>query len=353
MGYKYKVSALALMIGAGASGAWAADYDPAVGFVSEQKTSSANLVAVDFANNNAPVDVSQINPDGSFKSCATCGWIDPINLTQPQLDAIAADANAAKFDGKTARRARTLTDTTTGDSVSTTTTNGNVLTSSTMTNGAGASTTRTANGVTSIDASGDNKSVFSANGVTVVNTKAGASSSVTAGGASFTDAKGSTTIAGGDVTSTGTVTAGKVIAGGRDVGGSLDAFNGTGGTIETWASGVDSWRNDVNTTLSRYGGRLSSLEGWRDVAAAQISNLQGRMDKVEGGVALAMASKVPSLETGKTFGISVNVADFDGTGALAGGLAFRIDKNWQVNASGGAGFKGGASGGTVGLVGQW
>jgi hypothetical protein len=114
-----------------------------------------------------------------------------------------------------------------------------------------------------------------------------------------------------------------------------------------------SWRDDVNTTLSTHGAQLKALESWRGVATAQIASLEGRMNKVEGGIALAMASKVPSLETGKTFGFTINAAEFDGTGALAGGLAVRLNQTWQINASGGAGFKGGASGATVGITGQW
>ena len=215
-------------------------------------------------------------------------------------------------------------------------------------------------------------SVF--DGAITVNTTGG-QTKVTGGGAVFTDPSGgTTTVAGGDVTSTGTISGAKVFAGGRDVGQSLtdhdtritkvqtqadstdhrlNVFNGTGGTIENWASGVDSWRGDVNAELAHQDGRLSSLESWRGVASAQIASLQGDVKKLQGGVSLAMASKVPSLDRGEKFGLSVNVADFDGTGAVAGGIAFRIDQNWQINASGGAGFSGGASGGTIGLVGKW
>ena len=47
------------------------------------------------------------------------------------------------------------------------------------------------------------------------------------------------------------------------------------------------------------------------------------------------------------------MADFEGTGAFAGGVALRLNETWQVNAGGGFGFNGGAAGGKVGIVGQW
>lgn len=209
------------------------------------------------------------------------------------------------------------------------------------------------------------KSVF--DDAVTVNTSTG-STKVTGGGATFTDtAGGKTTISGGDVTSTGTVTAKKVVANGRDLGGSLDKFNGTGGTIENWATGVDNWRtdtnawrnnvnmwrDDVNATLQTYGNDIAALQGWQKVATAQISNLQSRMNKVEGAAALAMTLQVPTLEAGKRFGISADFGGANSTGAFAAGAAIRLNDNWQLHGGGGAALNGGAWGGRVGVTGQW
>lgn len=445
--YKYKISGLALLAATGLSGtAWAQNN----GVVVINPATSQDYYYFD--KNDNPLDASGYNPDGTIKDTSTtcpCKKVNVLNLSVAEAAAVAADPNAAKFDGKTSRITVVRPDTATGDTHVVVRTEAGVKTAEGYFNGSGAATGISANGVASVDPSGsrasmdgkgftytDGKggsitmggdptitvgtgpanqtvinngnihntgtlttegaatfnggatvkggtttdtlhvtgpSVFD-DAITVNTAGAGRQTKVTGGGATFTDASGSTTVSGGDVTSTGTVSGAKVLAGGRDVGQSLadhdatltdhetrithvqgqaDATDSRLNGFDNWRGDMSAWRDDVNTTLSRYGSRLSSLEGWRDVATAQISNLQGRMTKVEGGVALAMASKVPGLETGKTFGISVNVADFDGTGALAGGLALRIDKNWQINASGGAGFKGGASGGTIGLVGQW
>lgn len=279
-------------------------------------------VAVDAAG--APVDVSQINSDGSFKSCGTCTWVPMASLTPAQQQAVNDDANAARHT----RSSVTVTDATTGDGMSFTRTNGGVFTS-----------------------------------------------------ASLSDGEDTTTATAKGVVTTGSISAKTVSVGGRDVGSSLgdhddritankkqadatdnrlNGFNGTGGTVETWATGVD-------TSLANHGAAISDLygitgqqglqiAGLYDITAAhsaQLADLRSDMKRVKGGVALALALDVPHLETGRRFGVAVNLADFEGTGAFAGGVALRLDQNWQVNAGGGLGFNGGAAGGKVGLVGQW
>lgn len=395
----YKVSILALVIGAGlSSGAFAQDFNNSGVVVNNTVTSPAiNLVAID--SSGAPVDTNMVNPDGTFKSNTNCpcAWVNPAILSQAQRDVIAADHNAAVFDSKTSKIITATADTYTGDAHVVSRTLAGVKTGEAYGNAAGDGTAITAGGVASVDASGNatlltakgvgsadasgnvtvltakgvaatnangDASAFTANGVTVVNT-AGASSAVTAGGASFTDAGGgNTTIAGGNVTNSGdTTTHGKTTTGSLDVkgnakvGGSLDVSGPVyGGSMYTGTfsgNAITGGSAEIGNALNAYGSNLSSLNAWQDVAKSQIANLQGDVKKLQGGVALAMASKVPSLETGKTFGITANFADVDGTGAISGGLAFRIDKNWQVNASGGTGFSGGASGGSVGIVGQW
>lgn len=140
----------------------------------------------------------------------------------------------------------------------------------------------------------------------------------------------------------------------------LNQFNRTGGSVENWATGVDA-------TLGDHGGAISDLYGITNAQglaiagltnvtsahSAQIASLRSDMKTVQGGVALALALDVPHLEAGKRFGFAANLADFDGTGAFAGGIALRLDQNWQVNAGGGFGFNGGANGGKVGVTGQW
>jgi hypothetical protein len=362
MNYKSKTSILALILGAGLSGgAFAQDWSNSGPMTTADTPSAAiNLVAIDAVG--APV------------------------LTQPQRDAIAADANAAKFDSKTSKFTDIKTDSYTGDAHSQTSTLSGVKTGEAYSNTTGASGI-SASGVTSTSAAGD-KSVFSAGGVTVVNT-AGASSTVTAGGASFTDASGgNTTIAGGDVTSTGTLSGAKVLAGGRDVGQSLadhdatlaehdtrithvqnqadatdtrlNTFNGTGGSLEGWASGVDNWRADTNAwrggvdnTLAHYGSEISALQNWQGVATAQIANLQSRMGKVEGAAAIAMTLQVPTLEAGKRFAFSGDFGGANNTGAFTVGTAIRLNDTWQLHAGGGTATNGQAWGGRVGVTGQW
>jgi len=110
---------------------------------------------------------------------------------------------------------------------------------------------------------------------------------------------------------------------------------------------------EIGSIITKHDGQIAALEGWRGIAQQQIASLQHDMKTVQGGVALALALDVPHLETGKRFGVAVNMADFEGTGAFAGGVALRLNETWQVNAGGGFGLNGGAAGGKVGIVGQW
>ena len=396
----YKVSILALIIGAGlSSGAVAQDYNNA-GPIWNTPTNSADFTLVAVDATGAPVDRDQINADGTCKNPGACTIVDKSTLTATQQAAIDADPNAAQFDSKTSKIFWSKTDATTGDAHVVSRTVSGVKTGEAYGNAAGNGTAVTANGVGAVDASG-NVSVFAANGVTVINT-AGANASVTAGGASFTDAGGNTTIAGGNVTATGTVSGGTVVAGGRDVGHALtehdqhladhdqhlaqhdqelaqhdtritnvqnqadatdhrlNEFNGTGGTIENWASGVDNWRADTNAwrggvdnTLAHYGSEISALQNWQGVATAQIANLQSRMGKVEGAAALAMTLQVPTLEAGKRFAFSGDFGGANSTGAITAGAAIRINDTWQLHAGGGSATNGQAWGGRVGFTGQW
>jgi hypothetical protein len=391
---RYQASILALIIGAGlSSGALAQDYNNA-GPVWNTPTNSADFTLVAVDATGAPVDRDQLNADGTFKNPGAaycpCAIVDKSTLTATQQAAIDADPNAAQFDSKTSKIFWSKTDATTGDAHVVSRTVSGVKTGEAYGNAAGNGTAVTANGVGAVDASG-NVSVFAANGVTVINT-AGASTSVTAGGASFTDAGGNTTISGGNVTATGTISGGNVtatgtisggnvLAGGRNVGQSLathdqqishvqnqadatdhrlNEFNGTGGTIENWASGVDNWRADTNAwrggvdnTLAHYGSEISALQNWQGVATAQIANLQSRMGKVEGAAALAMTLQVPTLEAGKRFAFSGDFGGANSTGAFTVGTAFRLSDTWQFHAGGGAATNGQAWGGRVGFTGQW
>ena len=365
IGMKYKVSILALAISAGFSGQlFASDYNNSNFTVTNTTASPSGLVAV--TATGSPVDTTDIDSNGFFKSCLTCKWVDPSTLTQAQRDAIAADPHAGVYDPTTSTLTNVLVDTTAQKDHVVTTTQAGVKTGEAYGANAGGviqSTAITSGGVASTDSSG-NFSTLTSGGVTVVNTS-GASASVGAGGATFTDSSGgTTTIAGGNVTNSGdTTTAGATttgklaVQGDATVGGSLAVAGPVyGGSLYSGTFSGNSLTGgsaEIGNALNAYGSNLSSLNAWENVAKSQIASLQGDVKKLQGGVALAMASKVPSLDRGEKFGLTANVADFDGTGAIAGGLAIRIDQTWQVNASGGTGFKGGASGGTVGLVGKW
>jgi hypothetical protein len=130
----------------------------------------------------------------------------------------------------------------------------------------------------------------------------------------------------------------------------LNAFTPSSAAL---SGSIENWAGNVNDTLAHHDEQINSLISWQGIAQQQIAALQHDMKTVQGGVALALALDVPHLEAGKRFGVAINMADFDGTGAFAGGVAMRLDSNWQLNAGGGFGFNGGAAGGKIGLVGQW
>jgi hypothetical protein len=342
----YKVSILAMAIAMGASGAALADSYDGANVVTVTDTPSLVFINYGFDATGHPLHNDQLNPDGTFKApCPGCYFKNSTSLTPAEQAAVDADPKAVKFDTKTGKYVSVTTDSTTGDSFGVSKTNSGVMTAVSFGNKDGNSSVFSANGVSVVDTHGNtatvgasgvsfndasgNSSTTSATGI-VVKDAHGNSSVINADGATFTGSTVTVTNASGTSKTTihdGSVTATGPISGGEIYSGTFSGNSLTGGNAE------------IGSALNSYG--------------VAITGLQGRMNKVEGGVALAMASKVPSLETGKTFGLTVNAADFDGTGAIAGGIALRLDKNWQINASGGAGFKGGASGGTVGIVGQW
>ena len=207
----------------------------------------------------------------------------------------------------------------------------------------------------------------------------GHTTTVDGSGATFSNATGSTNVDGGTVTTsrvTGLVdpvsssdaTNKRYVDGqnsAQDVhinatNDRLNSFNGTGGTVESWATGVDNWAGNVNghlgsidNTLASYGNQISTLQDWQSVAKGQISDLYKRSSKAYEGTAIALAAQNFTLETGKRFGVSANFGTFEGQSALASSMAIRLDTNWQLNGSVGFGTNNGTVGARAGVTGQW
>jgi hypothetical protein len=110
----------------------------------------------------------------------------------------------------------------------------------------------------------------------------------------------------------------------------LNSFNGTGGSLESWASGVDA-------TNASQSSAINALQG-------DVSKLNGRVDEAFEGVAMALAMESPQVDPGKHFGIALNYGNFEGENAFAAAAKIRFDDTWAGTAGVGLGGSG-----TVGL----
>lgn len=132
----------------------------------------------------------------------------------------------------------------------------------------------------------------------------------------------------------------------------LNSFNGTGGTVENWASGVDSTLANYGNRITSAEGKITNLYGLYGAQQNQITALSGRMDKAYAGIAMASAFHAPQVDPGHTFGLSLSAADFAGVGGFSGAAKWRINNNFAVGAGGAFSDRGQAAGQVYGEV-QW
>jgi hypothetical protein len=132
----------------------------------------------------------------------------------------------------------------------------------------------------------------------------------------------------------------------------LNSFNGTGGTIENWASGVDGTLANHETRITQNTTDIHNLYGLYGSQQNQINNLSGRMDKAYSGIAMASAFHAPQVDPGHTFGLSISAADFAGVGGFSGAAKWRVNNNFAVGAGGAFSDRGEATGQVYGEV-QW
>jgi len=126
----------------------------------------------------------------------------------------------------------------------------------------------------------------------------------------------------------------------------LDNFNGTGGSLENWATGVDNTNAAQTALLSQHSGQIAALEG-------NVSKLFKKNDQAFEGVAMALAMESPQVDPGKRFGISLNWGNFEGENAIAGAAKLRFDDTWAGTAGVGYGLNQNTLGVRAGVQAQW
>ena len=132
----------------------------------------------------------------------------------------------------------------------------------------------------------------------------------------------------------------------------LNSFNGTGETVETWATGVDNTLADHGARIGTAETNISALYGLYGAQQGQINNLNSRMDKAYAGIAMATAFESPQVDPGKRFGLSLNWGEFEGVSAFSSSAKLRFNDNWA--ATGGAAVsQGGQIAAKVGIQTQW
>ncbi len=116
----------------------------------------------------------------------------------------------------------------------------------------------------------------------------------------------------------------------------LDSFNGTGGSLETWATNTDTHLAAIDQTNFAQDNRLTGLE--------RTSEKHAR------GIAIAMAMPDTWLSDREKFAFAFNVGGFDDQTAFGAAAIVRFDSHWSGNMKVGAdsGFK--DLGWTVGAV---
>jgi hypothetical protein len=118
----------------------------------------------------------------------------------------------------------------------------------------------------------------------------------------------------------------------------LNEFNGTGGSVESWATSVDTLNYNQNNRLNNIDSHLGVLDK--------------KMEKAYEGVAMALAMESPQVDQGKKFGLSVNWGTFEGENAFAAAGKIRFDNTWSGTAGIGVGTAG-TVGGRAGIQAQW
>lgn len=126
----------------------------------------------------------------------------------------------------------------------------------------------------------------------------------------------------------------------------LDSFNGTGGSLETWATGVDATNATQTALLSQHSGQIAALEG-------DVSKLFKKNEQAFEGIAIALAMESPQVDPGKRFGISLNYGNFEGESALAAAAKLRFDDTWAGTAGVGYGMGRQTLGVRAGIQAQW
>ncbi len=98
----------------------------------------------------------------------------------------------------------------------------------------------------------------------------------------------------------------------------LDNFNGTGGSLEHWADGVDSAISSHSALLSQH--------------SATLAHHGERLDSQAKGIAIATAMPDTWLQPHEKFAIAGGLGGFDSEAAVAFAAIGRIDGTWSLNA---------------------
>lgn len=110
----------------------------------------------------------------------------------------------------------------------------------------------------------------------------------------------------------------------------LNNFNGSTETIENWATGVNSTLANYGAEISQNTANISKLFALYNGQQLQINSLNSQMKKAFAGIAGATAYEAPQVDPGKTFGFSLNYADYQGWSALSAVGKWRINNNIAV-----------------------
>lgn len=288
---------------------------PATGGISYQGTTASYSAdqsrAVIFDGTSyTDVDASGVNPDGTFKTgagdpCgavgAVCSWMKNADIAALGAAYSTTAANPALYT----KLGGTVSDAMTGGKISASTDN------VTLSNETGASTTVTADGV---------KTTGTVDAKTVIVNGRDVESSLTAHDAQLANHETR-------ITATNT---------------RLNEFNGTGGSLESWASGVNGQITAMQNDFTAYKAYVGN----------QVSRLDGRIDKAYAGVAIALAMESPQVDPGKHFGLAINWGEFEGENAGALSAKIRFDHMWSLTAGVGTSTSG-TVGARAGLQAQW
>lgn len=97
----------------------------------------------------------------------------------------------------------------------------------------------------------------------------------------------------------------------------LNSFNGTGGSLETWATNTDK--------------HLAAIDQTNFVQDNRLSSLERTTDKHARGLAIAMAMPDTWLSDREKFALAFNVGGFDDETAFGAAAIVRFDNRWSGN----------------------